>query len=133
MFMLLKKSLDYPHCLGTKVIKNGHKQNGMQTYRCKNCDKQFQDTYLYLGAENKTKILAMRMLVRGSGIRDISYVLNISQTFALQILTSQTDIELKPRYSIYDRVQVDELYSIVGSKEKKVWMLYAYCAKLKKY
>jgi len=71
------------------------------------------------------------MLVRGSGIRDIAYVLNISQTCVLGILKSQLGIELNPRHQHYHQVQVDELYSFVGSKKKKVWILYAYCAATK--
>ena len=71
------------------------------------------------------------MLIRGSGISDIAYVLSISQTCVLQLLEAQAGVELKPRQSSYDRVQVDELYSFVGSKKKKVWILYAYCADTK--
>ncbi len=55
--------------MGHKVVKNGHKRNGMQTYRCKSCGKQFQDLYLYWCAETMVKRMALRMLVRGSGIR----------------------------------------------------------------
>ena len=123
-----QQSPECPHCYVTKVVKNGHKKNGMQTYRCKGCGKQFQDTYLYWGAEKRVKHLALRMLVRGSGIRDIAYVLSISQTCVLGILTSQAGVDLKPKHTSYDRVEVDELYSFVGSKKKKVWILYAYCA-----
>lgn len=126
-----QQSLGCPHCYGTKVIKNGRKKNGMQTYQCKSCGKQFQGAYLYWGAERRVKQLALRMLTRGSGIRDIAYVLNISQTCVLGILKSQSGIELKPRLQHYHQVQVDELYSFVGSKKKKVWILYAYCAATK--
>ena len=129
--MKVEQSLQCPHCYGAKVVKNGHKKNGTQTYLCKNCDKQFQDMYLYWGAEKRVKSLALRMLIRGSGISDIAYVLSISQTCVLQLLEAQAGIELKPRQSSYDRVQVDELYSFVGSKKKKVWILYAYCADTK--
>lgn len=72
------------------------------------------------------------MLVRGSGIRDIAYVLNISQTCVLGILKSQSGIEFKPRHQHYHQVQVDELYSFVGSKKKKVWILYAYIVQQQK-
>lgn len=40
-------------------------------------------------------------------------------------------MELKARHSSYHQVQVDELYSFVGSKKKKVWILYAYCGQTK--
>ena len=129
--MLISQSLCCPHCLGPKVVKNGRKKNGTQNYRCKVCDKQFQDEYLYWGAEKRNKELVSRMLVRGSGIRDISDVLRISTGCVIRVLLSYADVELKARHSSYHQVQVDELYSFVGSKKKKVWILYAYCGQTK--
>ena len=126
--MVTKASLDCPHCLSAKVVKNGRKKNGVQTYRCLSCDKQFQEEYLYWGAEKKNKNLAIRMLIRGSGIRDIAYVLGISTGCVLRVLVSQANLTFSPTYKVYHKVQVDELYSFVQNKKKKVWILYAYCA-----
>lgn len=119
-----QQSLGCPHCYGTKVIKNGRKKNGMQTYRCKSCGKQFQGSYLYLGAEKRVKQLALRMLTRGSGIRDITYVLNISQTCVLGILKSQSGIELKPRHQHYHQVQVDELSIVLLEARRRKYGFY---------
>jgi IS1 family transposase len=44
------------------------------------------------------------------------------------ILRSGLSLEIKPLQKRYTRVQIDELWSYVGHKEKKVWMIYAYCA-----
>lgn len=126
--MLLKQSMCCPHCLGSKVIKNGRKKNGTQTYLCQRCDKQFQEEYLYWGAERKNKNLVIRMLTRGSGIRDIAYVLRISTGCVLRVLVSQANLTFSPKHKVYHKVQVDELYSFVQNKKKKVWILYAYCA-----
>ena len=126
--MLIKRSLDCPHCLSAKVIKNGRKKSGVQNYHCQTCGKQFQDEYLYWGAEKRNKELVSRMLIRGSGIRDIADVLKISTGCVLGVLLSYAHLELKPRHGSYHQVQVDELYSFVQSKKKKVWILYAYCA-----
>ena len=49
----------------------------------------------------------------------------------LGILLTYISLEVKPRQDSYDKVQVDELYSFVESKKKKVWILYAYCAETK--
>ena len=32
-----------PHCNGNKVIKDGHTKMGVQTYKCKDCGKRFND------------------------------------------------------------------------------------------
>ena len=37
-------------------------------------------------------------------------------------------LEVKPAEKRYDRIQIDELWSYVGKKKRKVWLLYAYCA-----
>ena len=131
VFMQKNQSLECPHCLSAKVVKNGRKKSGSQNYLCRSCGKQFQDEYLYWGAEKSNKVLITRMLTRGSGIRDIADVLRISTGCVLRVLLSFMNIELKPKYGYYHQVQVDELYSFVGSKKKKVWILYAYCAQTK--
>ena len=75
--------------------------------------KTYQESYLYRGANPDIKELASKMLVRGSGTRDIAY------------------INLKPIKEHYNQVQVDELYSFVQTKQKKVWILYASCVETK--
>jgi hypothetical protein len=50
------------------------------------------------------------MLVRGIGIRDISTVLRISITKVLKVLTS-TVYRIQPRFSHYDCLEVDELWT----------------------
>lgn len=32
-----------PHCGSFSIIKNGHTKNGVQTYKCKECSKRFND------------------------------------------------------------------------------------------
>ncbi len=68
------------------------------------------------------------MLVRDSGTRDIACVLSISTGYVSKLIASYASINLVPRLDHYDQVQVDELYSFVQTKKKKVWILYAYCA-----
>lgn len=42
--------------------------------------------------------------------------------------TGRKDLEIKPGQKSYKRVQIDEQWSYVGKKQKKVWMIYALCA-----
>ena len=32
-----------PHCGSFSIVKNGHTKNGIQTYKCKECSKRFND------------------------------------------------------------------------------------------
>ena len=68
------------------------------------------------------------MLLRGSGVRDCAVVLGISTGCVLRnILSMGKASEIKPRHTAYHTVQVDEQWSYVGNKQKKVWLLYAIC------
>jgi len=70
------------------------------------------------------------MLLRGSGVRDCAEILGIGKTTVLRfILRKALPLEIKPKQKYYERIQIDEVWSYVGNKEKKVWLLYAYCAR----
>jgi IS1 family transposase/transposase-like protein len=115
--------------MSAKVVGNGHKKNGVQNYLCKGCGKQFQKEYLYWGANKRVKDKILPMLLRGSGVRDTAVVLGISVNCVLRTLVrASKEVLIKPHKRRYGKVQIDELWSYVSRKEKKVWLLYAYCA-----
>ena len=127
LIVKLAKVVSCPHCLGIKVVRNGVKKNGRQNLLCKACRKQFQSEYVHKGCVPQNKEQVLRMLCRGSGIRDCEAVTGVSHFTVLKLIatTAQT-ITLKPRKYHYHRVQIDEQWMYVRKKEKKVWMLYAY-------
>ncbi|MEX8547387.1 MAG: IS1 family transposase [Mucilaginibacter sp.] len=43
------------------------------------------------------------------------------------ILTMGKASEIRPKHNCYHLVQIDEQWSYVGNKQKKVWLLYAIC------
>lgn len=116
-----------PHCLGTKVVKNGHKRNGSQNFLCKECGKQFQNTYIYTGAIVNTRLMIVSMLLRNCGIRDISALLKVSRKCVLNcLIRSAASAKIAPKKSHYKSVQIDEHWSYVGNKKNKRWLIYAY-------
>ena len=64
--------------MGSKVVKNGLKITGTQNYLCTKCKKQFQSDYFYLGCQKDVKLMILRMLVNGNGVRDICRVALVS-------------------------------------------------------
>ena len=119
--------LDCPHCFSTKVVKNGKKPNGSQNYLCQKCKKQFQHEYLYWGANVKIKRQIISLLVHGNGVNDIVHILGVSKGCVLRTLIKNgSEITIEPSKRHYQKVQIDELYSFVQKKKKKVWLLYAY-------
>jgi IS1 family transposase len=63
--------------------------------------------------------------VRGCGIRDIAEIFQVSTTSVLACLAGQRIIH-KPLKQKYDKLEIDEFWSFVGSKKRKVWLIYAY-------
>ena len=63
--------------------------------------------------------------IRGSGIRDISFVLLISIKKVLTILTS-SKYSFTAKKKHYDRLKIDEFWTYVGKKSNKIWLIYAY-------
>jgi insertion element IS1 protein InsB len=41
---------------------------------------------------------------------------------------SQSKLEIKPQKAYYESLQIEEFWTYVGSKQNKVWLLYAYSA-----
>jgi IS1 family transposase/transposase-like protein len=118
-----------PGCQGERIVKNGRKKTGKQILLCKDCRLQFQWEYSYQGADKKVKDKIVRMLLRGSGIRDCAAVMVVSIGCVLRLLLKEGfELEIKPRYHHYYKVQIDEQWSYIEKKGRTVYMLYAICA-----
>jgi transposase-like protein len=73
-------------CDSENVVKNGTQSNGKQRLKCKKCGKTFQSEYTSNGAKSETKLMVIKMSLNGSGIRDISRVLEISPNTVIDVL-----------------------------------------------
>ena len=110
------------------------KKTGKQILLCKDCRLQFQWEYSYKGADKAIKEKLVKMLLRGSGVRDCAAVLDVSFSCILgTILKEGSGLQIQPKHLYYKRVQLDEQWSYVKEKQKKVWMLYAYALRQVKY
>ena len=77
------------HCESEEVVKNGKRKTGVECLKCKACKKSFQGSYKNNGSKPETKKMVVKMSVNGSGIRDISRVLGISQNTVIAVLKKQ--------------------------------------------
>lgn len=128
----IKIKVQCPHCESPNVVKNGIKSTGKQNFLCKDCRKQFQFAYQNQGANPRVKKQIISSLIHGGGIRDNSTVFNVSQLTVLQtIMKYAATLEIKPKKKHYHKILIDEMYSFVGTKEKKVWIFYAYAPETK--
>lgn len=98
-----------PHCQGSKVVKNGCKKDGTQNFLCKSCKRQFIHTYRNNGSNPIIKHLITSMLLRNTGIRDISTILKVSRKTVLNHLLFQGNLcKIVALKNHYHSVQVDE-------------------------
>ena len=124
---LINIKVNCPHCHSVKVVKNGVKSTGIQNFLCRDCGKQFQQEYFYQGADPGVKAQVKSSLLHGSGIRDCNKIFGISPKATLKLILQEGQkVQISPKRKYYERVQIDELYSFVNQKGKKVWIFYAY-------
>lgn len=72
-------SIHCPSCKGEDLVKNGHRENGTQRYRCKQCRRSFQWDDRYTAWAPGTKDHITEQTLNGSGVRDISRNLGIAK------------------------------------------------------
>jgi insertion element IS1 protein InsB len=85
-----------------KVVKNGVKRTGRQNSLCRACGKRFQFEYAKAGCRPASKQLALRMLVRNSGVRDVEQVTGVHRQAVLRRLNQRAEsLEAKPRPKAY--------------------------------
>ena len=78
-----------PHCKSDHVTKSGFTAQGKQRYQCRHkaCDtKTFLTSYSYKGYQPEIKAKIIDMAINGSGIRDTSRVLKVSQWLVMEEL-----------------------------------------------
>ena len=128
----IKIKVQCPHCESPNVVKNGTKSTGKQNFLCRGCRKQFQYAYQHKGADPNVKRQVLSSLIHGGGIRDNSAVFNVSQLTVLRlIMRHASNLVVRPKKGHHHKVIMDEFYSFVGGKGKKVWIIYAYAPETK--
>ena len=116
-----------PRCGSENIVRNGKKPYKPQNYLCKDCNRQFiaDNDRTYKGTISGISDVIKRAMVRGCGIRDIAEILLVSIGKVLSVLVN-SHYDLKPMKTHYENLEVDELWTFVGSKSQKYWLIYAY-------
>ena len=104
-------------------IKKGFHRNRSQKYYCKTCNKYQLSEYVNKACEIHSTKMIVKMLCNGSGIRDISRVLEISTTTVInKIKKLSALIKIPSTYIKGKTYEVDELKTYVGKKENEYWV-----------
>ncbi len=124
------ETITCPACSSLNIKKNGINKQRKQRYRCKGCGRQFILKYRYRAYLKHLRELIVPMCLNGSGIRDISRVLQVSATTVMKVIRRQA--EFLPAEKFPERiadVELDELWSFVEKKKNQCWLWLAYSPK----
>ena len=114
----------FPPLPRAEYKENGIKHNGKQNYLCRDCYRQFVGDHnlTYPGCHSGIDRTILKMLVRNCGIRDISEITGCSR-YKVQKVLKISQHHVLPKKNHYDALEVDELWTFVGNKKNKVWLI----------
>ncbi len=72
-----------PKCESKQIRKNGHRSD-KQNYLCKNCGRQFVESYSQRGDSDDAKQICLKMHQNNLGFREIERLTGISHNIALR-------------------------------------------------
>lgn len=86
--MLHTQPIICPHCHSSDTVKNGHRSNGEQRWRCKreNCQKSFQLSYRYNANNIGMGQQIDKQILNSSGVRDTARILSINKNTVIKHL-----------------------------------------------
>lgn len=122
-----------PRCSSLNIKKNGITRQQKQRYRCKDCQRQFITDYTYQAYKPEVRSLILAMTMNGSGIRDISRVLQTSTNTVLKLIRQAAEQVAEP--AVPQRIadlELDEFWSFVEKKKQQRWTWLAFDRKRKR-
>ena len=137
-----EKEQTCPTCHSLDVVKNGKTHHGAQNYKCMVCGRQFSGKScepevipVQTEAELFPKLMQERLSMRAIA-RILSRSLGYVYDHILEILDPLGDIfalvdGTKYKYYTHLNVEIDELWSFLGSKKEKIWIWVARCRETK--
>ena len=124
------ETITCPVCSSLNIKKNGINKQRKQRYRCKACARQFILIYTYRAYLKYIRELVVPMCLNGSGIRDISRVLQVSATTVMKIIRHRAETSTVAQMPIQlADVELDEMWSFVQKKKNQCWLWLAYSPK----
>ncbi len=116
-----------PACNSQQIVKNGHIHNGKQNHICKDCGRQFVEDRTQKQITEYQKELVTKLLLERISLRGICRVMGVTMVWLLDFFRDITDGIpedmgiIKPKKSRLI-LELDEMWSFVGSKENKQWI-----------
>ncbi|MBW4579458.1 MAG: IS1 family transposase [Tildeniella nuda ZEHNDER 1965/U140] len=119
--------MNCPKCQSTQVIKYGHTHYGKPRFQCRDCGRQFVADATRQPIDEATRQLIDQLLLKRLALAAIARVTGVSERW-LQLYVNQNfyqtpqTIEVTPKKPGRLTIQLDEMWSFVGSKANKQWI-----------
>ncbi|HWE52279.1 MAG TPA: hypothetical protein VG273_20965 [Bryobacteraceae bacterium] len=123
-----KPKMNCPEC-DVRCASFGKHRNGLRRFRCGQCGKTYTEAHQNpLGSMTvpmEKAVLALRMLLEGSSVRSVERITELHRDTILKLLVvaGEKCEKIMGRYirnvPVQD-VEVDEVWSFIGKKEKRV-------------
>jgi len=118
-----------PACGAANIVKNG-KRNGKQSYRCKDCKRQFVENPTNKIVDCRTREIVGQLLKERISLRAICRACDVSMPWLLWYASTlhknvPPDIGCKNLENLKKEdldLEIDELCTFVGNKKRKVWV-----------
>ena len=109
-----------PKCESTQITKNG-RHHGKQNYVCKQCGRQFVESYNPKGYSDDVKRICLKMYVNGMGFRAIERVMSINHNTIINWvrLAGSASSDAPPAAEIPEIAELDELQTVRLSSRSK--------------
>ena len=88
--MIHTQEIFCPNCKCTDIVKNGHRSNGDQRWKCNKCKKSFQLKYRYNANQPGMAQKIDDQILNSSGVRDTARILNINPNTVVNHLKKRT-------------------------------------------
>jgi transposase-like protein len=111
--------MNCPQCNSSNTVKSG-KIKDKQRYKCRECGYNYYSVEIKSTAKPKPlKKLALHLYLEGLDFRSIGKILEVSNASVLKWIKEfgQKVEELIPEKQQIEMVEVDDMYSYVGSKK----------------
>ena len=119
--------MNCPKCQSVQIIKYGHTHYGKPRFRCQDCSRQFVENASRQPIDEATRRLIDKLLLERLALAAIARVTGVSERW-LQLYVNQKLYETPKVIEVTKKkvgrltIQLDEMWSFVGSKENKQWV-----------
>ena len=116
-----------PRCDSQYIVKNGHTHNGKQSFKCRNCARQFVMAPRHQPISEETRKLIDKLLLEKISLAGISRATGVSERWLeyyvnkkLGAVKRQVEVKSKKKGKLI--IQCDEMWSFVRYKSNKQWI-----------